>query len=722
MTVGRERLDSIDSAALTCCPAGGETSVRGTISAVPRRAHGEVRIRIATKRGRVQVEAFEPIPDLAVGSTLRATGTLRDAEEWEITYLRRHGINAVLDATELKPLGGTRSGLTGLTDEIRARAERAVGEGMEPAQAALARGFVLGQDDRIDPRTVEEFKRSGLAHLLAVSGQNVILLALLVTPILGLLGAGLKLRLWITLALIALYVPVTGAGPSIQRAGVMGAAGIVAGLAERPGSRWYAVGLAAAVTLVVNPLAVTDVGWQLSFAAVIGILLWSAPLRDFTLRRLQPDRIDGSSTTSGPGSINWQRGLAEGIGMTVAATISTAPLMAHHFEVVSIAALPANLLALPAVAPVMWLGMMSSIAGQIPGIPVGPMNALAEPLIGYIGAVASIGARPSFSQLPVRMDGAWTVVVTYVLMVGGAGLLRRWSGRRESHGLSWRSLEGRPRVVGVAVSLVALLVVGSILGGSRGAGVGGSPPAAGTFRMIVLDVGQGDSILLEPGDGDPVLVDAGDPGDATANQLRDYGVERLAAVMATHPQSDHTGGIPWVLEAIPTRALLYAEPDEAAIGAARAVGTEQRVVAAGDRVRSGSMIIDVIWPSPQLLGIGPADDPNTRSLVLRVRWHGFTALLTGDGEAEAVPVDPGPIDVLKVAHHGSVDAGLPNLLARSRPRLAAISVGEGNRFGHPTSETLQELGSAGVPVLRTDQSGAIEVVVGDRTWSWRTER
>ena len=116
----------------------------------------------------------------------------------------------------------------------------------------------------------EDFQRSGLAHLLAVSGQNVMLLALLVLAAGALLGAGLRARLLTALALIAVYVPLAGAGPSIQRAGVMGAAGLVAALAGRPASRWYALGLAAAVTLALNPRAAGEPGWQLSFAAVVG--------------------------------------------------------------------------------------------------------------------------------------------------------------------------------------------------------------------------------------------------------------------------------------------------------------------------------------------------------------------------------------------------------------------------------------------------------------------
>ncbi|HEU4600232.1 MAG TPA: ComEC/Rec2 family competence protein, partial [Solirubrobacterales bacterium] len=205
--------------------------------------------------------------------------------------------------------------------EIRQRASEALGRGAPPREAELARGFVLGEDEGIDARTKEDFRRSGLSHLLAVSGENVTLLGLLAMPLLGAVGIPLRERLLWVLALIAVYVPVAGAGPSVQRAAVMGAAGLLATLRGRRSSRLYALLLAALVTLAVAPGVAADVGWQLSFAAVLGILLLASPLAAAIRARLG----------SGP----WRRALAEGLAVTVAATLATAPLIAFHFEELS---------------------------------------------------------------------------------------------------------------------------------------------------------------------------------------------------------------------------------------------------------------------------------------------------------------------------------------------------------------------------------------------------
>ncbi|HEX6603217.1 MAG TPA: ComEC/Rec2 family competence protein, partial [Solirubrobacterales bacterium] len=192
--------------------------------------------------------------------------------------------------------------------EIHDRAADGLGHGMPAREAALARGFVLGDDDEVDAATKEDFRRSGLSHLLAVSGQNVTLLALLAMPLLGALGIPLRERLFWVLALIVVYVPVAGAGPSIQRAGVMGALGLLATLGGRRGSSWYALAVAALVTLAIDPGVAADVGWQLSFAAVLGILLIASPIRRGIVARLG----------KGP----WRRALADGLAMTVAATVA----------------------------------------------------------------------------------------------------------------------------------------------------------------------------------------------------------------------------------------------------------------------------------------------------------------------------------------------------------------------------------------------------------------
>ncbi|HVW46049.1 MAG TPA: ComEC/Rec2 family competence protein [Solirubrobacterales bacterium] len=620
------------------------------------------------------------------------------------------------------------------TGEIRERAEAGLGEGMPPREAALARGFVLGDDAELDQGTREDFVRAGLSHLTAVSGENVTLLALLAMPVLAMFGVPLRERLLWTLGLIAVYVPLAGSGPSIQRAGVMGAVGLLATLRGRRTSRLYALGLAAVVTLAIDPGVAGDVGWQLSFAAVLGILLLASPIREWVLARLGRGR--------GP----WRRALAEGVAVTVAATLATAPLIAHVFEELSLTSLAANVLALPAVAPAMWLGMVSAGLAQIPGVPLAPLNGLDALLLAYIAQVAAWCGRPTWAVLHVHL-GLVAMSATYAAMavslVAATWLARarRLAAARASSPVGLRPgapgavdpgpdgrakgrpprtvrAPGRPRswrwpaVVALALGIAVAIVA------SRTRGPSATPGPVPGLRIEVLDVGQGDAILLQPRSAPAVLVDGGPPGDELVAKLHEEGVDRLGAAVVTHDQSDHAAGIAEALGRVPISRLVYGRLDREFLDRARGDGAAPDRVAAGTTLRSGPLRLEVIWPPPERLAEAPPEtDPNELALVIVARWHRFTMLLTADAEAESTPLDPGPIDVLKVAHHGSDDAGLGALLDRIRPRLAVISVGAHNPYGHPTPGTLATLAAHRVPTLRTDLDGTVEIDVRRRTFS-----
>ena len=693
LTIGSARVTAIDAGALDL-PTGREVEVRGYVAAVPRREDGEVAVRVETPGGRLLVLAPEPVGELDVGAAIAARGTLEPVPEFQRDYLGRLGIRELLRTREIEALADRRGGLAGLLDGIRNRAERALASGTPAASSALLRGFVLGQDDLIAEPTRDDFKRSGLAHLLAVSGQNVVLLAVLAAAVMALLGVPIRARLVAIAVLIGVYVVVTGAGPSIQRAGAMGAAGIVAALVDRPRSRWYVLLLAAAITLAIDPRAAADVGWQLSFAAVVGILLLSGPL---------------ARLLAGPSPGRARRALAEGAALTIAATVATAPLMAFVFGTFSVVTLPANLLAVVAEAPVMWLGMLAGALGQLPWFPVEPVTWLAGLLAAYIAQVAAWFAAPAWAQVELPIAGLPALAGIYAALGAGLFLVVAWTRRRAR----LRPVRRPPVRWTIAAAMIAVALLVPI-----GAASGGDPRANPGLLVSVLDVGQGDSILLQPANGAPVLVDAGPPEAGVQAELAARGVDRLAALVITHPDSDHSGGGAAVLAGTDVEALGYARATQALRGAAEITGTATERLAAGATIRSGALRLRFLWPPPRLAADAAArEEPNLLSLVALARWHGFRLLLTGDAEAELAPVHPGDVDVLKVAHHGSEDAGLRALLAETDPELAVISVGADNPYGHPAPPTLADLRQAGVPALRTDEEGEIQIAVARHGWS-----
>jgi competence protein ComEC len=636
-------------------------------------------------------------------------------------HLRRRGVAGELLLDQARATGRRRGGLAGLLDRMRARAERAVAAGMSPDDAALARGMVLGQDERIAESVRQDFRDSGLAHLLAVSGQNVMLLAALALPLLAAAGLGPHGRAVSLLFLIAVYVPLAGAGPSLQRAGVMGAAGIAAMTLSRPASRWYALLLAAAVTLALNPRASGDPGWQLSFAAVAGILTLGRPLQR-CLRRLL-----GAGSAS-PAS-RLADGLAEGAAITVAATLATGPLLAHHFGSVPLAGLPANLLALPAVAPAMWLGMVKAGLGQMAvvlppaEVAAGTLGPLARLPVAYLAALAERFADLPGGQIALPLGSPVRVVGAYAVLGMGAAAAARAARalgpRADELAAAWRR---RPRAQRLAVAVAALAAL-SLPAARLMSGPG--PPRELTVRF--LDVGQGDATLIQHPDGTAVLFDGGPPEAGTARVLRRAGVRRLSLVVATHASRDHHGGLSDVLDRYPVDLLLDGGDDtrHPAFRALLAEAARRQVrrvrAVAPMTVHAGGLRIAILSPPPRPRG-PPPEDPNLRAVVAVVTAGDFDLLLSADAESEVLlPLDLPDVDAMKVPHHGSADPGLPRVLDRLRPELAAIEVGP-NTYGHPTQSTLAALERAGVPTYRTDHDGTVTVSVDGGKAVVETER
>lgn len=651
----------------THLPIGAPLSAEATVLAPPRAdPSGGGHRFLARVRGEpvlVRVAAWlADAPSPRVGDVVALDGTLREPDR----AARALHAHATLRASALRATGRRRGGALGLVDTVRRRAERALAGRLPPAEAALLRGMVLGDDAELPGDVADAFTAVGLSHLTAASGQNVALLAALVLALSVVLGLGVRARWAATLVLVALYVPLAGGGASIQRAGIMGAATIGAALAGRPASRWHALLLAAVATLILDPRAAGDAGWQLSFAAVAGIALLAAPVRD-RLRRRLPDAM------------------AEAVAVTLAATIATAPLVALRFDRLTPITLPANLLAAPAVAPTMWLGFAAAALGQLTPALAQPLVALTGPPLGYlVGLARTTAALPAPSPL------------TLIALVATAAALV--AARRDRRRI--------PLVVLAALALVLTLRPHAAL----------APPPPGTLRVTAFDVGQGDATLLQA-DGHAVLVDAGPPGTDLVGQLRAAGVRRLDALVLTHPQLDHDGDAPAVLRAIPADVLLDGRdgdrsPASRAVDApARAAGA--RVVSAeqGQALHAGPLTLSILWPPPHdpaAPAVGA--DPNDRAIVALATAYDTSVLLTADAESPVLePLGLPPVDVLKVSHHGSADAGLPQLLQELHPRVALIEVGAHNTYGHPAPSTLQALRAAVPAIKRTDADGTVRL-------------
>ncbi|CAB4857249.1 unannotated protein [freshwater metagenome] len=650
---------------------GHVTTLRLTLEETPRAAAGSRWRAFATVRGaRILLSGRGSPPRRGAGAVFQARGLLRAPGPFE-RWIDARGAAAVLEVSVLAS-AERRGGAAGSLDAVRNRAQAAFARVRDRDAGSLLRGMVLGDDALLSLRDRELLRHAGLGHLVAASGANVALLAALVLGLCAVAGAGRRTRLALVLAVTALYVPLAGSGPSIRRAAIMGGAASLALWASRPVARRHALLLAAAATLAIEPRSAVDPGWQLSFAAVSAIGLLAGPLRSALTAR------------------GVARGVAEPVALSVAAGIGTAPVAAGIFGTVSLASLPANLMAAPLVAPATWLGMLAGLFAQIDerlAVPFATLAAL--PCRAVLAIGRWWGARPM-----AQIDAAWWMVLGAIALVVALGL----------------ALRRRPRLgrMLTALALGAVLIWPAL----RRTG-GATPPAPGIARITFLDIGQGDATLLQAG-GHALLVDAGPPGGRLSQQLVRAGVDHLDAFVGTHAQADHIGAAADVLEAMPVglvldgRSGVREQRGTAMAAAAHARGVRLVPGQAGQVLEAGAIRARVLWPPP---GVTPhGGDPNDYAIVILAEIEGLRILLTADAESDVLSrLDLPPVDILKVSHHGSADPGLPALLARITPRIAVIEVGRGNTYGHPTPSTLRALEQSGVMVRRTDRDGAVRV-------------
>ena len=600
-------------------------------------------------------------------------------------WLARQGIHVVLRGDDPRVVG-RRGGIGGVADRLHAHVEQTLARGTAGERRAVLTGIVLGEEGGIDRSLRDAFRASGLTHLLAVSGQNVAITAVGVVWVARLAGIGRLVGEGLAIVVVLAYALAVGWQPSVVRAAVAGILASLGWIAARPRDRWHAMAVGALVLLAWTPTAALDPGFQLSFAAVAAIFL------------VVP-RVAGV-----PDAYPVPRGVWDVLVVAVVCGLVTAPIVWLHFGTVALWTVPANLAAEPAMPPLIALSLTAAALGPVlPGAAV----SLAW-LAGWCAAWIAFVARVVSTWPSAQIHSAVALAGILALAAAPLGVHRLPRYRRRS---------AVAALVSVALTLAAAACA------FRPA-PSWTPPHG--LRVTFLDVGQGDSALVEA-PGVAVLVDEGPPEADVAGQLRAMGLRALTAIVLTHPQRDHIGGAAAVLDELrvgevedPGIEAPSADHD-AAMAAARRRHVPVEIVHEGDAFRIGGLHLRILWPDEPGL---PSDDPNQHAVVALVSYGATDVLLTADAESDVTgPLRIPPVEVLKVAHHGSEDRGLPEFLRTVRPRIAVISVGQGNDYGHPRPETLAALRVfPGLQTLRTDENGRIVVESDGRTLAVRAQR
>ena len=648
-------------------------------------------------RGRVTLYVpAEPMPIIARGDGVEATATIAPpyrfwndgAGDPRPASARRGAIlsGSADDLVVVRPPRASNL-VEPLVDRLRARLRARIVATFPADTAPMARALVLGEDD-LDERDSRAFRKSGLAHLLAVSGMHLVLVvmgavgvlhALLVrVPPLGDRFDVGRLAAACGIPFAWLYADLAGGSGSAIRAAWMCTIVLLARALGRRPEPWRALGLSLLAMSAVDPLVAYDVSFVLSALATAGLLGLSPAIEAWLGDRRCPKLV------------------AKPLATTLAATIACAPVLATIAPELALGGLVANLVAVP--------------LGEAAALPLCLLHGLLEiwPNAEHGCAIAASGALVlvrlvargfAWATLPVPSPTPGQLAA---FAVAGAAL----------------ALRDRKRT-----AVLAALGVGMAL--EIATRVRGAPH--GVLRATFIDVGQGDSVLVDLPDGSAMLIDAGglvgspiDVGDrAVGAVLAARRRSKLRAVVLSHPHPDHFLGLGSALARVDPSELWDTGQSEEEGGAAaevvaamlaRNVSIRRPAELCGAHEIGGARV-EVLAPCP-----GPVPDrgANDNSFVIRIRYGRRALLFVGDAEhteeAEVIAKTADlRADVLKVGHHGSRTSSTPELLARVAPEVAVISCGVRNRFGHPHASTLEHLARAQIRVFRTDRDGAVVV-------------
>ena len=660
-------------------------SVEAVLTADPRLAlsagpHGRqlvvarVRVELMTAAGRthrmrtpvVVLSADEGWLGLLPSQRVRVEGRLRPAEAGD-------DVAAVLSGRGPPRVLREPSRVHRVAGHLREGLRRAV-EPLPAREQGLLPGLVVGDTSRLDPEVREDFRTVGLTHLTAVSGSNVAIVTGAVLLLTRAVGVRLVLRPVLAALALAGFVVLARPDPSVLRASVMGVIGLLALVSGTRRSAMPALAAAVLVLVLASPRLAAAPGFALSVLATAGLLVLAPPWRE-SLRRRMP---------------GW---LADALAVPAAAQAMCGPIVVAISAQLGLLAVPANLLAIPAVAPATIAGVGAAL--------------LAPVWLPAAQAVAWLGYLPTAWLVLVSRGGAavpgaavpWPAGSTGALLLAGLTALL-------IPALSRRPL--RRLLVAVTTGVV---VASAGLSLARP-----SWPPAGWF-LVMCDVGQGDAVVLNAGGGSAVVVDAGPDADLVDGCLDRLGVRRVPLVLLTHDHADHVDGLAGVARGR-TIGLLQVGPleePEPAVALAERLDLPLHRPALGERRRLGQLRWEVLAPGRAFRGT--RSDPNNSSLVLRVTVGGTAVLLTGDVEPEAQRdlLRRSPdlrADVLKVPHHGSRHQE-PAFLDAVGAAVVLTSVGADNDYGHPSGEVLEHLTRGGAVSYRTDLHGDVALARRD---------
>lgn len=640
-------------------------------------------------------------------------------------YLKSLKVYGTIRANQLKVLSRNRlNNIFSLANQVSSMVKQKIDSSMEESQASIIKGIVLGDSSDMDQEIQENFRISSISHILAVSGMHVSYLVIGINILLRNKVGKRKIR-FITILFLIFYMFITGFSPSVVRASIMSILVMGAGILYRKNDIWTSLAISLFLILIYNPFLIENIGLQFSYIGTIGIMvLHKNVFRFFRNIRIKNRKWKYKFNRK---VILFISKIKEILAVTLSAQLAIFPIMIYHFNLLGVYFFISNLLVSVIIGPIIIFSTIFIVFSLIFN-PISKVICIVLKLLIQMLIVISNLAKLPFSKLYLSTPQIWTILLYYILIIIFNFIYSLYTSEKLNNTqvrvrnlialAKYKIFLNKKKYLKKIFIIILMLFLFHFI--------------PKNLEINFVDVGQGDCTFIVTPRNKTILIDGGgedsdefDVGKSTLlPYILDKGYTKIDYIFISHFDQDHVGGILTILQEIKVEKVIISKQEENSenyrkfLEIVKENGVSVAIVKMGDSVNiEKGIYFEILWPTSEQI---QENKLNNNSLVMKMYYHNFSVLFTGDIEEKAErkileiyngEKDKLLSDVLKVAHHGSKTSTIEEFLNIVNPKMALIGVGKNNMFHHPSEETIKKLKKCRTSIYRTDEMGEITIHV-----------
>ena len=698
-----------------------------------------IQLMLNIKKNKIKKDAPKFGNIVEITGTYEEPNTARNYKGFDYRqYLKSRNIYGTIDCEKYEIIATNKINVaSNIVNYVQNNIKENMFNILDEEQSALCVGILIGDREKISDITEDNFKKSNLTHMLAVSGSHITYIIVALTTILS--KTNRKFSLIITIFFLLFFTVLTGFTASVLRASIMGIITLLASILHRKSDTINNLGISSIIILIYNPYLLVDAGFLLSYAGTIGIILFSKKISNgisIIVNKINPNLLNIEQNNNS--KIFFVKSIIEKIilyvisslSLTLSANIVIIPIMAYMFSTISFTFWISNILAGPVMEVVTIFGFIVYFISIIFPILAQFLGIALNLLLTVLLKIAEISSKIPGASIYIKTPSIYMCVIYYLIIyiLFNMQAIKQIIRKKAIFRLyAIKAKKQREKILVIAI-LFTILVNSIIYVTDK------------NIKIYFVDVGQGDCTLIQTSGRKNVLIDGGgsefgsfDVGKSTLlPYLLDRGITKIDYMMISHFDSDHIGGLFYIMENLRVDNIIISKQGESSENLKKFIeilqsnirGSKNKtniiLVKKGDNIKiDNSSYFEILFPEEELINDNIL---NNNSIVAKFVSNNFKMLFTGDIEEIAEnrlcelykSTNKLQADIIKVAHHGSKTSSTLNFLELVKPKIALIGVGENNNFGHPNDAVLKRIKDLGAHIYRTDQMGEISIVIGNR--------